>query len=256
MSTGKRRDDPARRRLYERTNRAQQFMTHTFERVLLRVLVDQDRQRLSDDKVLDVGCGTGGLLATLESWGAAPTSLFGVELEPLRAQQAAGEVPAANIATGNATDLPFDDGAFDLVLQSMMLTELRDDGQREKAAKEMARVLAPSGLIISYDMCVPSPQNSGVWPLYRAGLTRLFPKMDLLEFHRVALAPPITRRLVPLSHTLTTVAQALRVANTHALAVMARVTTRSETQIPTGRASSRRFGRAPTPAAGRSTARR
>jgi ubiquinone/menaquinone biosynthesis C-methylase UbiE len=93
-------------------------------------------------KVLDVGCGTGGLLAYLAK--QAPMLPVGIDLF-------AGTLPycrrrgidAVNVA--DATALPFQDATFDFVVTQDVIEHVEDD---RAALREIYRVCAPSGLVL------------------------------------------------------------------------------------------------------------
>jgi hypothetical protein len=77
------------------------------------------------------------------------------------------------------------------------------------------RVTRPTGLIIWYDFWLnpANPQTRGIRP---AEIRRLFPKC-LLRFHKITLAPPITRRLAPFAWGLCLFLESLKIFNTHYL---------------------------------------
>jgi hypothetical protein len=79
----------------------------------------------------------------------------------------------------------------------------------------MLRVLRPSGLILWYDFWLNpvNPQTRGIRP---AEIKRLFPNCRY-EFHRITLAPPIARRLVPISWGLCLFLEGLKIFNSHYL---------------------------------------
>jgi malonyl-CoA O-methyltransferase len=94
-------------------------------------------------RVLDVGAGTGNLLARLATRlpGAA---LAGVDLAPGMALAAHERAPAAGLTVGDAEVLPFRGATFELVVSTSMLQWL---ATLEPAFREMRRVLAPGGLV-------------------------------------------------------------------------------------------------------------
>lgn len=107
------------------------------ERALLRALADA-RVRLRGAKVLDVGCGSGYFLHRLHEYGAG--SCRGIDLMESRIAEARERYPGLEWLVGSATDLPFEDGAFDLVTQFTCLSSIVDDDARLSAAGEMRRV--------------------------------------------------------------------------------------------------------------------
>ncbi len=56
-----------------------------------------------------------------------------------------------NIRYGDATNLPFEDNTFDVVLNEAMLTMLNHEN-KEKAIKEYYRVLKPGGILLTHDV--------------------------------------------------------------------------------------------------------
>jgi hypothetical protein len=79
----------------------------------------------------------------------------------------------------------------------------------------MLRIVKPGGLVLSYDFWLnPSnPQTRGIRP---AEIKQLFPNCQH-EFHRITLAPPITRRLASISWGLCLFLESLKIFNTHYL---------------------------------------
>jgi malonyl-CoA O-methyltransferase len=94
-------------------------------------------------RVLDVGAGTGALLARLS--GLLPgAALAAVDLAPGMARALAGRVPRAGAVVGDAEALPVRDGALDLVVSTSALQWLP---ALEPAFAEARRALAPGGLL-------------------------------------------------------------------------------------------------------------
>jgi len=92
-------------------------------------------------RLLDVGCGTGELLADAAARGAA---VSGADVAPGMASRARRAVPGADVRVAEAEDLPWADGAFDVV-SAVAVLHLVDDPAA--AVAEAARVLAPGGLL-------------------------------------------------------------------------------------------------------------
>ena len=94
-------------------------------------------------RVLDVGAGTGALLARLgaERPGA---QLMGVDLAPGMVSAARARAPCATHAAGDAEALPVRAGLFDLVVSTSALQWL---SRLEPAFAEARRVLVPGGIL-------------------------------------------------------------------------------------------------------------
>ncbi|BDG10332.1 methyltransferase domain-containing protein [Anaeromyxobacter paludicola] len=92
-------------------------------------------------RLLDVGAGTGALLARLAGESALAA---GVDLAPGMAAAARARCPRARLAVADAERLPFRSGAFDVYLSSSALQWLT---RLDLAFAEARRVLAPGGLL-------------------------------------------------------------------------------------------------------------
>jgi ubiquinone/menaquinone biosynthesis C-methylase UbiE len=172
------------------------FIYQTRERDFLRLLRDASLLPLTGRRVLDAGCGDGGILRDLLRYSASASDLTGVDLLAERVEQARELTPGARIEQADAQSLPFDDGSFDLVLGFTLLSSVLEDEARQRIATEMQRVLAPGGLIVLYDFWT-NPLNRHARPLRRDDVRALFPRASL-RFYRTTLAPPLVRLLAPL----------------------------------------------------------
>ncbi|HEY8502972.1 MAG TPA: methyltransferase domain-containing protein [Gemmataceae bacterium] len=100
----------------------------------------------ADERVLDIACGTGNTALMARARGAAVT---GLDLTPellTVAQKRAAEEGYDDITwtVGDAEDLPFPDGTFDVVVSSCGLMFAPD---QPKVAAEVARVTRPGGRV-------------------------------------------------------------------------------------------------------------
>ncbi len=91
-------------------------------------------------RVLDLGCGRGGVMERLHVHAGSVAGLD-PDTRSLREHRAAGLL----LVAGRGERLPFDDGRFDLVCCSWVLEHLPDP---PAAFGEIARVLAPGGRFI------------------------------------------------------------------------------------------------------------
>lgn len=92
-------------------------------------------------RLLDVGCGTGSLVARAAQRGAEPT---GSDLSEGMVGLARARHPAIEFVRADAEHLPFDDCAFHAVTAALTLNHLPAP---ERAAAELARVTAPGGRV-------------------------------------------------------------------------------------------------------------
>jgi SAM-dependent methyltransferase len=123
------------------------------ERSILHAFSDAG-VRLSGARVLDVGCGSGYFLHRLEEYGAG--ECHGIDLMPNRIEEGVKRYPTLHLRVGNAAELPFGGGEFDLAAQFTCLSSILDDELRLAAAREMQRVCA-GGWVLSLDMRTVKP---------------------------------------------------------------------------------------------------
>lgn len=94
-------------------------------------------------RVLDAGCGTGGLINALRrrrgDW-----TLTGLDFSE-RACALARARTDAEIVQGSITALPFGDGAFDAVVSADVVCQVEDGGA---ALREFARCVRPGGAVV------------------------------------------------------------------------------------------------------------
>ncbi len=97
------------------------------------------------DRVLDVGVGDGNAAIVAARRGAAVT---GIDLTPAQLDKArercAAEEVEVDLREGDAQDLPFGDGGFDVVISVFGMIFAPD---HERAAAELARVVRPGGTV-------------------------------------------------------------------------------------------------------------
>ena len=110
-----------------------------------------------DDRVLDVGCGPGGLTRTLAARVGAE-NVSAVDPSTSFVAACRERVPGADVRAAAAEALPFGDGTFDVALSQLVVNFMRD---ADAGVGEMCRVVRRGGRVAS---CV--------WD-YRDGMTML-----------------------------------------------------------------------------------
>ena len=104
----------------------------------------------TENKVLDIGCGYGGLLIYLNRRVGFTQVMEGLDCSGLMVERAQREMQKRgldsriHIRQGLATSLPYPDGCFDVVLSTYVIKHLSDQRSREMLA-EVMRVLKPGG---------------------------------------------------------------------------------------------------------------
>ena len=115
-------------------------------------------------RLLDVGCGTGDLLALASARGL---EAYGVDLNELAIERARDTVPDARLHRGVLDDKPFPSVTFDAITMFDFIEHARDPEQEIRAA---AARLAPGGRLV-----ISTPRVDSVtrrltgrsWPQYR-----------------------------------------------------------------------------------------
>ena len=175
------------------------FRVHERERLLLERLTRYGFMPIYGKRVLEVGCGSGSWLREFIQWGARPEHVYGVDLLPDRIAAARRRLPhGVNVQCSSAANLQFAANTFDVVLQATMFTSILDRDLRQTVASEMLRVTKDEGIILWYDFNVDNPHNPDVRAVKKREIYQLFPNCRI-ELHRITLAPPLARSLVPYS---------------------------------------------------------
>ncbi|MDQ2847176.1 MAG: class I SAM-dependent methyltransferase [Actinomycetota bacterium] len=119
-------------------------------------------------RVLDVGCGPGGLTRELVSHvGAASVAA----IDPSAPFVAACRLrnPGVDVREGFAENLPFDDDSFDVALSSLVVGFMTDP---VAGIREMARVTRPGGVVTA---CVWDRQRMTALRMFGQTMVRLDP---------------------------------------------------------------------------------
>jgi arsenite methyltransferase len=130
----------------------------------------RQRERLLDQvhwpdvsRVLDVGCGRGLLAIGAARRLGRDGTVVGVDLwqaadlagnDPARAVENARKEAVSDrvrIVTGDMRALPLADRSVDVVLSSLAIHNVQGQAGRERAIAEIARVLAPGGVLVIQD---------------------------------------------------------------------------------------------------------
>ena len=112
---------------------------HGYHAMIDKLELDVIRPLAAGKTVLEVGAGTGLIL---EGLGDVPSKKTGVDISA--GMLAKARARGLDVIQGSATDLPFEDGTFDLAFSFKVLAHVPDI---RKALSEMARVLRPGGYL-------------------------------------------------------------------------------------------------------------
>jgi SAM-dependent methyltransferase len=109
-------------------------------------------------RVVDVGCGPGGLASEL-SRRVGAGNVAAIDPAPQFVAACQERHPEADVRQGLAEELPWADGEFDAALASLVIGFMRDP---DRGVREMARVCRPSGTVAA---CM--------WDIAGGGMTML-----------------------------------------------------------------------------------
>ena len=116
------------------------------------------------DQVLDLGCGTGALMAQVLSEDAH-RQVTGLDLsEEMLAQARARLGDRAALVQGDSEHLPFPDGSFDMVYCCDSFHHYPDPAA---VLAEVGRVLVPGGIFLLGDIWLPLPGRLLMNPFLR-----------------------------------------------------------------------------------------
>jgi ubiquinone/menaquinone biosynthesis C-methylase UbiE len=104
----------------------------------------------TDAQVVEIGCGTGPVARVLAALDA-PASVLGLDPSPIlieRAREIAPDDPKLSFEVGDARNLAFGDGTFDVVVLHTALCHIPEP---QSALTEAYRVLKPGGWIAIFD---------------------------------------------------------------------------------------------------------
>ncbi len=217
-----RRDEQREHELYTCFNVAFLYHAQERERKILQLLRGAGRNDLKSMKILEVGCEKGRLLVDLMRWGARPENLCAVDILQEHVTEAKRICPGSvAIQAENAASLSFPDATFDLVVQGTTFSSIPTGEGRAQAAREMLRVLCPTGTILWYDFSYDNPRNPDVRGLGKRDIRGFFPGCSV-TLKRVTLAPPLARLIAPRSRFVFEALTALRFLSTHYVGLITR----------------------------------
>jgi ubiquinone/menaquinone biosynthesis C-methylase UbiE len=205
----------AKRDVYSPFNRANLFIVQQRQREVLAALKKNAITDLSNLLILEMGCGGGGVLTEYLGFGASPENLYGADLLFDRLLHAHHTLPSSGVANTDGQSLPYSSKTFDLVLQYTAISSILDPEIRRNICADMLRVLKPKGLILWYDFWL-NPTNHQTCGIRLVEIRRLFPNCTY-EFHKITLAPPLARQIVPISWMLALFLESLKILNSHYL---------------------------------------
>jgi ubiquinone/menaquinone biosynthesis C-methylase UbiE len=138
-------DKSLEKKIAKRFDNLEHWFPDTYNRHDFRIrYILKSIDNIKNAKILDVGCGKGGMVRILSKLGA---QVHGIDISKELLKEAK-KIPLATIKIGSATDIPYPDDTFDYVISNEVIEHVPST---EKAIKEMSRVVKKGGKIILID---------------------------------------------------------------------------------------------------------
>lgn len=187
------------------------------ERYLIKWIKKYHLQPLDDKKILEIGCGDGSNLQKFIRFGFKPSNIFVNELINERLETAKKNLPSEiNYFEGNALDLNFNEGEFDIVFQSMVFSSILDKEFKFELAKKLWSWVKPGGGLLWYDFIYNNPFNRDVKGIPFNEVRNMFDFEDF-NYWRITLAPPLSRAITKIHPHLYTIFNIFPFLRTHIL---------------------------------------
>lgn len=135
------------------TTRPDQFTFKDYDRVLDRVVAYCDLPGNSYSRVLDIGIGTGNMAGRFLAAGMAVT---GLEPSAGMSEICRQKFPDITVMPGHFLDIPLPSQSFDIIASAYAFHHLTPE-EKERAVREMKRVLKPGGRIVIADLMFRNP---------------------------------------------------------------------------------------------------
>lgn len=200
-------------------NRGNQEIMYERQRTIHALFNEAGLFPLANIHVLEIGCGSGSVLANIQGLGGEPAKLVGVDLLPVRIAEAAQRYPAMNFLPANGEALPFADASFDLVLFFTVFSSILDRSMAQGVAAEATRVLRNGGAVLWYDFRYDNPRNPHVRGMNYHEIQSLFPGYEY-ALRTTTLMPPLARRLGRATSLLYPLLVQLPLLRTHYLGLL------------------------------------
>ncbi len=113
--------------------------------IALALLATEERRVYP--RVLDAGCGPGGMMRWAET-ALGANEIHGVDVAPEALTYCKARNKNWQVREASVLNLPYPDDAFDLVISNDVVQHLPTDGGDARGINEMARVLAPRGALL------------------------------------------------------------------------------------------------------------
>ncbi|MCK6565167.1 MAG: class I SAM-dependent methyltransferase [Dehalococcoidia bacterium] len=119
------------------------LMVQERERFLSRLLHKHGIDSLEELRAFEAGCSTGYNLRLMVQWGARPSELAGIDIDPATVAYCSRNSPEIRVHTGSADRIPEPDQQFDLALAFTLFSSVPDEDVAQGIARELFRITRP-----------------------------------------------------------------------------------------------------------------
>jgi ubiquinone/menaquinone biosynthesis C-methylase UbiE len=203
----------------DKSNRGNQWLMRARRTRLEEILRERVDRPLADCRILDVGCGFGGLLGWFHELGVPADNLFGIDLLQDRIETARATYPDFTFRQANAEELDFPDESFDLVTVFTVFSSILDRQMATNVAASICRVLKRDGAVVWYDMRYPNPWNRHLTVMTKRRIRDLFASFSI-ELESITLLPPLARSLGRSADRMYPLLAAIPVLRSHYLGLL------------------------------------
>lgn len=193
-------DDDRTQARWDPDNAGNRAMLAERDAVLDEVL-DQHPAGRHGVRVLDLGCGSGEVLAGLVDAGVPAEHVLGLDVRPEAVEALRARRPDLPVRATEPDVIDLPSGSIDVVVAFTVFSSIHDEQVARALGAEVERVLAPGGALVWYDLRVPNPRNREVRACPRPRVRALFPALRG-SLEPVTLLPAVARRLGPLTGLL------------------------------------------------------
>lgn len=160
--------------------REDDFWWHSGMKEIVNTLLNKYFNKSKVNKILDVGCGTGGMFKILSGFG----QIWGIDKSSEAVRYARERNIAQSVEQREIDRLPYDDNSFDLVVCFDVLYHrwVKND---ISVIQEMRRVLKKNGILLIREPAynwLRSQHDSAVWTNHRFSLKELKNKLESADF--------------------------------------------------------------------------
>jgi ubiquinone/menaquinone biosynthesis C-methylase UbiE len=135
------------------------FNHYRIWKYMIAMLLMLDKKELSRYWILEPGCGDGSKLRFLTEMRARPHRCVGFDISSQAIEGCRDISPGAmNFQIASATDIPFKDASFDLVVCSALLNCFKEDGEIKSISREVRRVIKHKGVFFVVDITEDFPK--------------------------------------------------------------------------------------------------